>query len=206
MFTKLTLLYSFRKELKYVLLAFLIVLSLPFVAVFILTHSGINVVSDALVGVNSKTQTIQIKDPTSGEVIKEISQEIAWPAQGVITLRFGESSFVQVFHTGLDIANYVGYPITPFMDGTVIYEGEIFWGYGKHIIIDHGNNITSVYAHLDKIFVYTGQEVKIGDQIGNMGSTGWSTGPHLHFEVRVYDIPVDPEKFLDEQLQISEAH
>jgi murein DD-endopeptidase MepM/ murein hydrolase activator NlpD len=99
----------------------------------------------------------------------------------------------------LDIANpygLVGDPITPFMDGEVIYEGEIFWGYGKHIVIDHGDNITSVYAHLDKIYVFKGQQVYIGDTIGTMGNTGWSTGPHLHFEIRLYGIPVNPMVFL----------
>jgi len=114
-------------------------------------------------------------------------------------LEFAQSSLYQLFHTGIDIANpngYIGDPITPFMDGTVIYEGEIFWGYGKHIIIDHGDNITSVYAHLDKIYVFKGQKVKIGDQIGTMGETGWVTGPHLHFEIRLYGIPVNPRVFL----------
>lgn len=191
--------WSFRKELKYVALAFLILLSLPVIAVFILTHTGINVVSDTLVGVDSETQTIQIKDPSDSSVVTEITSQIAWPVQGVITLEFGESSLYQVLHTGIDIANAegkVGDPITPFMDGTVIYAGETFLGYGKHVIIDNGNNITSVYAHLDRIYCYKGQEVKIGDTIGTMGSTGWSTGPHLHFEVRVYGIPVDPRSFL----------
>lgn len=196
MLSQISKVFSLKKEIKLTILAFLIVLSLPVIAVFILTHAGINVVSDALVGIDPNTQAIEIKDPKTGEVIKEIHPEIAWPAQGTITLRFGESSFVQVFHTGLDIANYTGYPIIPFMDGTVIYEGETFFGYGKHIIIDHGDNITSIYAHLDKIYVYQGQEVKIGDQIGNMGKTGWATGPHLHFEVRMYGIPVNPEVFL----------
>jgi murein DD-endopeptidase MepM/ murein hydrolase activator NlpD len=82
------------------------------------------------------------------------------------------------------------------MEGTVTYAGEIFWGYGRHIMIDHGDNITSVYAHLDRIFVYKGQKVYVGDTIGNMGSTGWSTGPHLHFEIRVYGVPVNPRAIL----------
>lgn len=198
MFAQISKVFSLRKEIKLTILAFLIVLSLPVIAVFILTHTGINIVSDALVGIDSNTQAIEIKDPKTGEVINEIHPEIAWPAQGTITLRFGESSFVQIFHTGLDIANYKGYPITPFMNGTVIYAGETFLGYGKHIIIDHGDNITSIYAHLDKIYVYEGQEVKIGDQIGNMGETGWTTGPHLHFEVRIYGIPVNPEVLLSD--------
>lgn len=198
LFSGLTL-WSFRKELKYVLYAFLILISLPIIAVFILMHTGINVVSDTLVGVNTQTNTIEIKDPKDGSVVKEISPTVAWPVQGVLTLLFGQSSFFQIFHTGLDIANpdgLVGDPITPFMDGTVIYEGELFWGYGKHIIIDHGDNITSIYAHLDKIYVFKGQEVHIGDTIGIMGSTGWSTGSHLHFETRLYGIPVNPLVFL----------
>ena len=82
------------------------------------------------------------------------------------------------------------------MQGKVVYAGEIFWGYGKHIIIDHGDKITSLYGHLDKIYVFEGQEVKVEDEIGKMGSTGWSTGPHLHLEARVYGIPVNPRTFL----------
>jgi len=191
-------LWSFKKELKLVMLAFLVVISLPVIAVFILTHTGINVVSDALVGVDSETKNIQILDPASGEVVKEIDPVIAWPVQGIITLEFAQSSQYQIFHTGIDIANDPGTSITPFMDGEVVYAGEIFWGYGKHIIIDHGDNIRSIYAHLDKIYVFKGQKIAIGDEIGRMGSTGWSTGPHLHFEVRVYGIPVNPRVFLGE--------
>jgi len=191
-------LWSFKRELKLVLLSFLVVLSLPVIAVFILAHTGINVVSDALVGVDSETKNIQILDPATGEVVKEIDPTIAWPVQGVITLEFAQSSGYQVFHTGIDIANTTGTSITPFMQGEVVYAGEIFWGYGKHIIIDHGDNIRSIYAHLDKIYVFEGQRVTIGDEVGRMGSTGWSTGPHLHLEIRVYGIPVNPRVFLDE--------
>jgi len=82
------------------------------------------------------------------------------------------------------------------MDGKVIYAGEIFWGFGKHIIIDHGDNITSVYAHLSQIYVYSGQDVKMGQIIGEEGTTGWSTGPHLHFQINVFGIPVNPRTFL----------
>jgi murein DD-endopeptidase MepM/ murein hydrolase activator NlpD len=189
-------LWSFRRELKIVLLAFLVVIMLPVIAVFILAHTGINVVSDALVGVDSETKNIQILDPTTGEVVSEVDKTIAWPVQGIITLEFAKSSSYQVFHTGIDIANSQGTPITPFMQGEVVYAGEIFWGYGKHIIIDHGDNIRSIYGHLDKIFVFVGQGVNIGDEIGQVGSTGWSTGPHLHLETRVYGIPVNPRVFL----------
>lgn len=173
---------------------------MPVIAVFMLTNAGIDIISDRLATINEETTAVQIHDPATGEVVTEISVTRAWPTKGVITLEFGESSGYQIFHTGIDIASTtgkVGDPVNAFMPGKVIYAGEIFWGYGKHIIIDHGNNITTVYSHLDKIFVVKGQEITTTKQvIGNEGSTGWSTGPHLHFETRVYGIPVNPRTFL----------
>lgn len=197
---KIFTLWSYRKELQYVALAFITVLMLPVIAVFILTHTGINIVSDKLTGVNTTTGAIEIKNPADGSVTATIHKEIAWPITGVITLRFGQSSLYQLFHTGIDIANPEGKiddPITPFMEGKVIYAGETSWGYGKHIIIDHGDNLTSVYAHLDRIYVAPEQVVHIGDTIGREGETGWATGPHLHFEIRVYGIPVNPLTYLN---------
>jgi len=197
---KVGALWSSRKELYYVSFSFLIVLLLPIIAVIILTQTGIDLVSDKLATVNESTNAIEIRDPATGEVIKELQLTTAWPARGYISLEFAKSSGFQVFHTGIDIANpngQIGDPINAFLPGKVIYEGEIFWGFGKHIIIDHGDNITSVYAHLDKIFVIKGQEIEnTSHVIGHMGSTGWSTGPHLHFETRVYGIPVNPRTFL----------
>lgn len=193
-------LWSFRRELKYVLFAFLIVLSLPIIAVIILTNTGINIVSDRLATIDSKTQTVQIHDPKDGSIIQEIKPVVSWPVAGVITLEFGQSDLpFELFHSGIDIANphgKIGDPIHPFMDGTVIYAGEIFWGYGKHIIIDHGNDVTSLYGHLDKIYVYPGQKVTISDSIGKEGTTGWSTGPHLHFQINLFGIPINPRTFL----------
>lgn len=188
--------------MSYVLLAFLIILSLPVTAVIILTNTGINIVSDQMATVDTKTQTVEIHDPKDGSVIEEISPVVSWPVLGVTTLEFGKSDLpYQILHSGIDIANSqgkIGDPIHPFMDGTVIYAGEIFWGYGKHIIIDHGNNIASLYGHLDKIYVYPGQKVKITDVIGKEGTTGWSTGPHLHFQIMVFGIPVNPRTFFGE--------
>ena len=189
-------LWSFRKELKYVLIAFLTVLMLPVIAVILLTQVGINVISNKLVSQNPITHTIQIKDPATGKVIKEISPLVVWPAKGVITLEFGESSLYQPFHTGIDIAGKLDDPVNPAMDGTVIYAGETFWGFGKHIIIDHGNNIQTIYAHLDKIYVYKGQKVTTDRVIGGQGETGWATGVHLHLQINVYGIPVNPRVFL----------
>ncbi|MDO8618601.1 MAG: M23 family metallopeptidase [Candidatus Daviesbacteria bacterium] len=192
--------FSFKNELKYVVLAFLIALSIPVIAVILLTHSGIDIISDKLASVDPQTNTVNIHDPTGIKPDVPVTQEMAWPVKGVVTLEFGENDLpYELFHDGIDIANpygKVGDPVTPFMDGKVIYAGEIFWGFGKHIIIDHGDNVSSLYGHLDKIFVVKGQEVKLGQVMAKEGTTGWSTGPHLHFGVYVYGIPVNPHTFL----------
>ena len=200
-FSKIASIWSFRKELYFVSSAFLIALMIPIIAVILLTNAGIDIVSDRLATANLQTNTVDIHDPATGEIIGHIEAKVVWPVRGVITLEFGESDLpFQPFHSGIDIANpnrQIGDPVTAFMPGKVIYAGEIFWGFGKHIIIDHGNHISSIYGHLDKIFVVKGQEIKDTSQvIGLEGSTGWATGPHLHFQVDVFGIPVNPRTFL----------
>lgn len=199
-FGNITAIWSFRKELTYVLLIFLGILLMPAIAVVVLTQTGINVISDKLVTFNTSTQKVEIRSPIDGSILYTINKEIIWPVKGIVTLEFGQMDLpYQPFHTGIDIANpnhQTGDPVTPFMEGKVIYAGEISWGFGKHIIIDNGDNITSVYAHLDKIYVYVGQKVKPGDIIGAEGQTGWATGPHLHFQINIFGIPINPRTFL----------
>jgi len=188
--------WSFRRELFLICLTFLMVLLLPVIAVITLTNVGIDEVSDALVQYDAKTNKVKLFYP-NGELYKEISISVTMPVQGVVTNEFGETHLpYYLFHSGIDIASKKGDPITPFMPGKVIYEGQIFWGFGKHVIVDHGDNITSIYAHLDKINVKKDQEVKPGDVIGLEGSTGWSTGNHLHFQINLFGIPVNPRIFL----------
>lgn len=191
--------WSYRKELYVVISAFLIVLALPIIGVIILANTGFNVVSDTLVHVDQINHTIALFDP-KGVKYKDLHVNTSWPVRGVITLGFGESDLpYQPFHTGIDIANpqgQIGDNIIAMMPGKVINEEELSWGYGKYIVIDHGNNVTTLYGHLSKIFVIKGQDVKAGEIIGQEGQTGWATGPHLHFEVRVFGIPVDPKAFL----------
>jgi hypothetical protein len=97
-------------------------------------------------------------------------------------------------HNGLDIANIKGTPVYAPCDGIIRYaqESEIF---GNMIVIEHGFSLYTNYAHLDQIIVKVDQIVKKGDLIGYIGNTGWSTGPHLHWEARIYGIPVDPRTF-----------
>ena len=119
----------------------------------------------------------------------------SWPVSGPITSPFGMRSdpFGGGFrmHTGLDIGAPMGATITAAAAGHVIF-AEWYGGYGKAIIIDHGGQTVTLYAHCSQWFVSKGQDVQRGQAIGAVGSTGNSTGPHLHFEVRVNGIPVDP--------------
>lgn len=100
------------------------------------------------------------------------------------------------FHPGLDLDGNTGDTIKPMKNGIVIYANTESFGYGRHIIIDHGDGITTLYAHLSKLNVKVGDEVSASQTIGLMGSSGHSTGSHLHFEVRQNGIPVNPTKVL----------
>ena len=98
-------------------------------------------------------------------------------------------------HTGIDIGCKTGDKIVASNDGTVIFSG-VKGGYGNAVIIDHGGKISTLYGHNSKLLVKVGDKVKKGEQIAKAGSTGLSTGPHCHFEVRVNGKPVDPAPYL----------
>jgi murein DD-endopeptidase MepM/ murein hydrolase activator NlpD len=100
-------------------------------------------------------------------------------------------------HFGIDVAGQLGNPIFTADSGVVTYAGWNDYGYGEMIVIDHGSGWQTLYAHLSQVNVTCGQEVNQGDTIGLMGSTGQSTGPHLHFEMRNDDYGrVNPWDFL----------
>ena len=124
---------------------------------------------------------------------------LAWPVTGVITSPFGprRSPFggAPEFHQGLDIGANMGTTVTAAASGTILSAGW-YGGYGNYILIDHGGGMSTGYGHLSRIFVSTGQQVQRGQAIGAVGSTGASTGPHLHFEVRISGKPVDPMAYL----------
>lgn len=122
-----------------------------------------------------------------------------WPVVGEITGRFGERldpfSGEGAFHTGLDIAAKYGEPVHVTADGEVVEAGE-HTGYGRLVIVDHGFGVTTYYGHLSAFTVPPGTRVKRGDVIGYVGVSGRTTGPHVHYEVRINNAPVNPERYL----------
>lgn len=122
-----------------------------------------------------------------------------WPARGTVTSSFGwrVSPFGDgnELHPGIDIAYTMGAPVVATADGEVIVSGSA-GGYGNLVQINHGNGISTLYGHNSQLAVKVGQTVKKGQVIAYAGSTGKSTGPHVHYEVRVNNTAVDPMKYL----------
>jgi len=120
------------------------------------------------------------------------------PARGWMSSDFGvrENPFTgsEGMHEGVDIAGRFGSPVVATADGYVAFAGEN-QGYGKMVVLQHGFGISTIYGHLSDILVREGMQVRRGEMIGRMGSTGRSTGPHVHYEVRVFGVPTDPKKY-----------
>ena len=114
-----------------------------------------------------------------------------------ITQRFGEKVTDPAGHTGIDYALYHGTPVLAAMSGKVSRTACLGSGYGNHVILDHEGGLQTVYAHLSRVSVSFGDIISEGQIIGYSGNTGNSTGPHLHFEVRRLEKPVDPEPLLN---------
>jgi murein DD-endopeptidase MepM/ murein hydrolase activator NlpD len=113
-----------------------------------------------------------------------------WPTSGIIT------QYYVWYHQALDIANPSQPVVLAADSGVVTYSGCLNWGYGCHVIVDHGNGYQTLYGHLSRLDVESGSSVSQGSQIGIMGSTGRSTGTHLHFEIRSGGVLLNPLNFL----------
>ncbi len=122
-----------------------------------------------------------------------------WPTAGTVTSGFGWRIHpiygTRRFHSGVDMGGACGQPIYAAASGTVL---DVYWseGYGLFTILDHGNGLATAYAHQSATLISDGEHVGRGEQIGRVGTTGWSTGCHLHFEARVNGSPVDPMPYL----------
>lgn len=155
----------------------------------------------SLISVEYKTDYLERELKSYEEVLKRrTTVPSIWPVTGELTDGFGGrrnpfGGFSSEFHTGQDIATLWGTPVAAAANGTVIFAG---WqnGYGQLVVIDHGNGLTTRYGHLSGIEVEVGQRLARGEILGRVGSTGRSTGPHLHYEVRINDEPVNPLQYL----------
>lgn len=149
---------------------------------------------------NTKAEVFRIPPPSYCSYDKqEIKFRYKAPLYGVITSKFGYRDHPIVedasFHTGLDIAAKSGSAIGAFADGTVIDAGKNAT-YGNYLLIEHSGGFRSFYGHNSKLKVKKGQRVKLGQKVAEVGSTGMSTGPHLHFEVRKGNVRLDPALYI----------
>jgi murein DD-endopeptidase MepM/ murein hydrolase activator NlpD len=136
---------------------------------------------------------IQAAQSSAGAAGTPSAAGFIWPCDGVVVSGFGARW--GRMHEGIDIGCAYGTPVHAAAAGTVIYAGWL-GGYGNLVVIDHGSGIATAYAHASAILVSVGQPVAQGDSVTLVGSTGHSTGPHLHFEVRVNGVAVDPLLYL----------
>lgn len=140
-----------------------------------------------------------VRDASTKDWLRLAQAPTLWPVQGRVSGSFGERidpfSGEGAFHRGVDIAADVGTRIIAPADGVVRFS-EIVNGYGRTVLIDHGNGISTLYGHMSGYAVTPGEMVHRGDTIGYVGQSGRSTGPHLHYEVRIFNTPVNPNKYL----------
>jgi murein DD-endopeptidase MepM/ murein hydrolase activator NlpD len=154
----------------------------------------------ALSGATTAGLTLGLtRNVTTADWVRANSAPNLWPVEGIITGAFGERidpfNGEGAFHSGVDIGATIGQSIIAPADGVVIF-ADFMGGYGRAIVIEHGHGVTTRYGHLKSFAVFPGEHVHRGDTIGYVGDSGRSTGPHLHYEVRINDIPVNPHKYL----------
>lgn len=141
----------------------------------------------------------ELKDYLAKRSVMLASTPSILPAKGWVTSNYGSrvSPFTGTpqHHTGMDIANRIGTPVAASADGIVVQAGRDT-NLGKFVVVSHGYGVKTTYGHLSETLVKPGQKVKRGAQIGQMGNTGRSTGPHLHYAVSVNGLNVNPEKYI----------
>ncbi|MGH7829604.1 MAG: M23 family metallopeptidase [Candidatus Binatia bacterium] len=150
-------------------------------------HRAIDELENTLVSLETQLQALVASIPTE------------WPVSGRVTsgvgMRLSPWTGTEEFHSGLDIPNPIGTPVRATADGVVDFAGASD-GNGTAVVLNHGRGIATLYAHLSKTHVQKGDQVRRGDTIADVGNTGRSTSPHLHYEVRVNGVPIDPRDHL----------
>jgi murein DD-endopeptidase MepM/ murein hydrolase activator NlpD len=140
-----------------------------------------------------------VRNVTTADWLKANSAPNLWPVEGPVTGSFGERidpfNGEGAFHSGIDIGSSFGQAVIAPADGVVVL-ADFMSGYGRVVMVNHGHGITTRYGHLANFAVALGQQIHRGDTLGYVGLSGRSTGPHLHYEVRINDTPVNPHKYL----------
>ena len=156
--------------------------------------------ASALTGVTSiALSSPPVRNATTADWMRLAELPNLWPVEGMITASFGERidpfNGEGAFHSGIDISAGVGHPVIAAADG-IVTMAETAGGYGRLVQINHSHGVSTRYGHLSAFGVSSGQRVHRGDIIGYVGVSGRSTGPHLHYEVRINNAPVNPYKYL----------
>ncbi len=153
----------------------------------------------AMSGAASIGISMDMRDVSTRDWDKLASAPTLWPVVGHINSTFGSRSDPfngeGAFHRGVDIQAGYGTAIIAPAGGVVRY-ADFMNGYGRAMVVDHGNGITTLYGHMSGFVVTEGQIVNRGDTLGYVGQSGRATGPHLHYEVRIFNTPVNPQRFL----------
>jgi murein DD-endopeptidase MepM/ murein hydrolase activator NlpD len=156
--------------------------------------------TSALTGVTSiALSSPPVKNATTADWMRMAEAPNLWPVEGMITGSFGERidpfNGEGAFHSGIDISSSFGHPVIAPADG-IVTMAETAGGYGRLVQISHSHGLSTRYGHLSAYGVTPGQRVHRGDIVGYVGLSGRSTGPHLHYEVRINNTPVNPYKYL----------
>ena len=155
--------------------------------------------TEALSGRISRALESGLSPDFSGDWTALADAPSMWPLEGRVASSFGERedpiNGEGAFHSGLDIDAPYGSPVRAAADGAVS-GASMGAGYGREVVLDHGHDVETIYGHLSSIAVVPGQHVARGQVIGYVGQSGRATGPHLHYEVRVHRVPVNPHKYL----------
>ncbi|HEY7793769.1 MAG TPA: peptidoglycan DD-metalloendopeptidase family protein, partial [Gaiellaceae bacterium] len=157
------------------------------------TLEEIDALEEQSAALAERIRQAQQQASTATVVVRSGSGAVAWPVSGPVTSGFGIRW--GRMHEGIDIAVAEGTPVRAAAAGTVIYAGWL-GGYGNLVVVDHGNGLSTAYAHNSSLGVGVGQSVAAGEVVSYSGNTGNSTGPHVHFEVRVNGSAVDPLGYL----------
>jgi murein DD-endopeptidase MepM/ murein hydrolase activator NlpD len=155
--------------------------------------------SEALSGRVSRALEGGLNSTFEGDWTELADAPSLWPVEGPVASSFGERedpfNGEGAFHSGIDIDAPYGTPVRAAGDGDVT-GAQMGAGYGRQVVLSHGHDLLTVYGHLSAVAVFPGQHVARGQIIGYVGQSGRATGPHLHYEVRVHNVPVNPHKYL----------